>query len=158
MRLYYCQNFYWAKSFVSDNIYKSGNVMKLRMVIKYAIFKIYLHICFRCIHEYMDVYAEIQSHDSAELVNSPFGGRYCGHIPPRPRVSLYRALALGFFTDRNSTTPELFTGRYTFINDCECIIVEMLLVVAWLSQYTTGKILKPLGVKVYLFIQSTFRV
>ncbi|XP_049849877.1 cubilin isoform X2 [Schistocerca gregaria] len=72
-----------------------------------------------CMHEYVDVYAEVVSHEASELVNSPFGGRYCGHIPPRRRISLYRALALGFYTDRNYTTADLFTGRYTFINDTQ---------------------------------------
>ncbi|GLH08018.1 Cubilin homolog [Gryllus bimaculatus] len=72
-----------------------------------------------CIHEYMDVYAEVQQPEASELINSPFGGRYCGPIPPRRRISLYKALALGFYTDRNATTPDLFTGRYAFINDTE---------------------------------------
>ena len=70
-------------------------------------------------HEHMDVYAEVQSSDPAELINSPFGGRYCGPIPPRHRISLYRAIALSFYTDKNSTTPDLFEGRYAFINECE---------------------------------------
>ncbi|KAL0275107.1 UNVERIFIED_CONTAM: hypothetical protein PYX00_003068 [Menopon gallinae] len=72
-----------------------------------------------CVHEYMDVYSEVQRPDPAELVNSPFGGRYCGQIPPRRRISLYRSIALGFYTDKNITTPELFSGRYSFINDSE---------------------------------------
>ena len=67
----------------------------------------------------MDVYSEVLQPDTSELINSPFGGRYCGPIPPRPRVSLYRALALGFYTDKNVSHPELFSGKYTFINDCE---------------------------------------
>ncbi|XP_021914332.1 cubilin isoform X4 [Zootermopsis nevadensis] len=70
-----------------------------------------------CIHEYMDVYSEVQQPDASELVNSPFGGRYCGPIPPRRRISLYRALALGFYTDKNTSYPELFSGIYVFIND-----------------------------------------
>lgn len=72
-----------------------------------------------CVHEYMDVYAEVQSSDPAELINSPFGGRYCGPIPPRRRISLYRAIALSFYTDKNSTTPDIFEGRYAFINECK---------------------------------------
>lgn len=73
----------------------------------------------RCGLEYMDVYAEVQSSDPAELINSPFGGRYCGPIPPRRRVSLYRAIALSFYTAKNQTVPELFEGRYNFINECK---------------------------------------
>jgi hypothetical protein len=68
----------------------------------------------------MDIYAEVQSSDPAELINSPFGGRYCGPIPPRRRISLYRVVALSFFTAKNETAPDLFEGRYAFINDCKC--------------------------------------
>ncbi|KYB29011.1 Cubilin-like Protein [Tribolium castaneum] len=72
-----------------------------------------------CVHEYMDVYSEVVQPDAAELINSPFGGRYCGPIRPRRRVSLYRAIALAFYTDKNVSTSDLFTGRYAFINDSE---------------------------------------
>lgn len=72
-----------------------------------------------CVHEFMDVYAEVQSSDPAELINSPFGGRYCGPTPPRRRISLYRAIALSYYTSKNETTPDMFEGRYTFINECE---------------------------------------
>lgn len=67
----------------------------------------------------MDIYAEVQSSDPADLINSPFGGRYCGPILPRRRISLYRAIALSFFSSKNATSGELFTGRYSFINACE---------------------------------------
>lgn len=67
----------------------------------------------------MDIYAEVQSPDPAELINSPFGGRYCGPIPPRRRISLYRAIALSFYTGKNETVPDLFEGRYSFINECK---------------------------------------
>ncbi|XP_054267928.1 dorsal-ventral patterning tolloid-like protein 1 isoform X1 [Macrosteles quadrilineatus] len=72
-----------------------------------------------CIHEYLDVYSEVQQPEAAELINSPFGGRYCGPIPPRRRISLYRTIALAFYTDKNSTHSGLFSGRYTFLNDSE---------------------------------------
>jgi hypothetical protein len=75
----------------------------------------------RCGIEYMDIYAEVQSPDPAELINSPFGGRYCGPIPPRRRISLYRAIALSFYTGKNESTPDLFEGRYSFINECEFV-------------------------------------
>lgn len=67
----------------------------------------------------MDVYSEAVSGEAAELVTSPFGGRYCGPIPPRRRVSLHRAIALSFFTDKTYTPSTLFQGTYSFINDCE---------------------------------------
>lgn len=77
----------------------------------------------------MDVYSEVVRPEPAELINSPFGGRYCGPIPPRRRVSLYRAVALAFYTDKNASTADLFTGRFTFINDCKWynLIRKMLL-------------------------------
>nr|CAD7399757.1 unnamed protein product [Timema poppensis] len=77
-----------------------------------------------CIHEYMDVYSEAKKPDASELINSPFGGRYCGPIPPRRRISLYQVLSLGFFTDKNSSYPELFGGRYSFINECTLFFIS----------------------------------
>jgi len=73
----------------------------------------------RCVHEYLDIYSEVTQPELGELVNSPFGGRYCGPIPPRTRVSLYRALAFSFHSDKNISMPDLFSGRYAFINDCK---------------------------------------
>lgn len=79
--------------------------------------------CCRCVHEYLDLYVEVKDSNVSDLINSPFGGRYCGPIAPRRRISLYRTLALGFFTDKNSSYPELFGGSYAFVNDCECVLV-----------------------------------
>lgn len=67
----------------------------------------------------MDVYSEVQQVDTEDLINSPFGGRYCGLIPPRDRTSLYRTVAFSFYTDKNSTTQTLFEGHYMFKNDCK---------------------------------------
>ncbi|XP_022127988.2 dorsal-ventral patterning tolloid-like protein 1 isoform X2 [Pieris rapae] len=72
-----------------------------------------------CMHEYMDIYSEMSSLETGELVNSAFGGRYCGPIPPRRRVSLHRAVALAFFTDHTYTPSTLFYGIYRFINSTE---------------------------------------
>ncbi|XP_028523985.1 tolloid-like protein 1 isoform X3 [Apis cerana] len=72
-----------------------------------------------CVHEYMDVYAEIRSENTSKLVETPFGGRFCGPIPPRRRVSLYQGIALSFYTDKNITLPTLFSGTYAFINSSE---------------------------------------
>lgn len=52
-----------------------------------------------------------------DLIHSPFGGRYCGQIPPRRRVSLYRSAVVAFFTDKNSTDEILFQGSYLFYRD-----------------------------------------
>uniref|UniRef100_A0AAG5D1L3 CUB domain-containing protein n=1 Tax=Anopheles atroparvus TaxID=41427 RepID=A0AAG5D1L3_ANOAO len=101
-----------------------------------------------CVHEYMDVYAEVQSSDPAELINSPFGGRYCGPIPPRRRISLYRAIALSFYTDKNSTSPDVFEGRYAFINESEYEIGQPVIgspcsYVINFAQKRTGAIISP---------------
>jgi hypothetical protein len=76
-------------------------------------------IVHRCVHEYVDVYSEVQQVDTEDLINSPFGGRYCGLIPPRDRTSLYRTVAFSFYTDKNTTTSSLFEGYYMFSNDCK---------------------------------------
>lgn len=76
---------------------------------------------YRCMHEYVDVYSEVQQVDTEDLINSPFGGRYCGLISPRDRSSLYRTVAFSFYSDKNTTIPTLFEGYYTFKNDCKLI-------------------------------------
>lgn len=63
--------------------------------------------------------------DTEDLINSPFGGRYCGLIPPRDRTSLYRTVAFSFYSDKNTTTPNVFEGYYTFQNDCEFPVVNI---------------------------------
>ncbi|XP_055847931.1 uncharacterized protein LOC129913342 isoform X3 [Episyrphus balteatus] len=72
-----------------------------------------------CVHEYMDIYSEVQSSDPADLINSPFGGRFCGTIPPRRRISMHRAIAISFFTNKNVSEPDLFEGHYRFLNASE---------------------------------------
>lgn len=74
---------------------------------------------FSCVHEYMDIYSEIRSENTTKLIETPFGGRFCGPIPPRRRVSLYQGIALSFFTDKNLTLPNIFSGTYKFINACK---------------------------------------
>jgi len=51
----------------------------------------------------------------SSLIETPFGGRYCGKIAPRLRISLYRALSFVFLSDRENITESRFTGTYTFI-------------------------------------------
>ena len=72
---------------------------------------------FRCSHEYIDLYVQVADSDPIDLLTSPFGGRYCGQIPPRRRISLYRRLILGFFTDKNLTEGILFQGTYVFLKE-----------------------------------------
>ncbi len=77
---------------------------------------------FRCYHEHLDLFTEISRPDSASngLIETPFGGRHCGKIPPRPRISLYRALSFVFLSDRDNVTDARFSGYYKFIPDGEC--------------------------------------
>lgn len=75
-----------------------------------------------CSHEYIDVYAEVADSEPIDLLTSPFGGRYCGQIPPRRRISLYRRLILGFFTDKNSTEGVLFHGTYVFLKEDRYVV------------------------------------
>ncbi|XP_058800647.1 dorsal-ventral patterning tolloid-like protein 1 isoform X2 [Phymastichus coffea] len=72
-----------------------------------------------CVHEFLDIYSEIRTDNATKLIDTPFGGRYCGPISPRKRVSLYQGIALSFYTDKNVTVPSLFSGRYAFINASE---------------------------------------
>jgi hypothetical protein len=51
------------------------------------------------------------------LIKTPFGGRYCGKIPPRPRISLYKILSFVFLTDRDNITLSRFNGSFSFIPD-----------------------------------------
>ncbi|XP_076057543.1 cubilin-like isoform X2 [Oratosquilla oratoria] len=80
-----------------------------------------------CNHEYLDLYTEIEDSENFDLLHTPFGGRYCGHIGPRLRISLYQTIVLTFYTDLQNTTSDLFHGVYKFINK---------------SKYTIGKPVK----------------
>ena len=55
---------------------------------------------FRCFHEHLDMFTEIEKPDSQPLIETPFGGRFCGNNAPRERISLYQSLSLVFLTDR----------------------------------------------------------
>uniref|UniRef100_T1IVJ3 CUB domain-containing protein n=1 Tax=Strigamia maritima TaxID=126957 RepID=T1IVJ3_STRMM len=69
----------------------------------------------RCNHEYLDLYTEIDDPHS-DLITTPFGGRYCGRIPPRKRISMYHVLIIGFYTDKPTVDDFVFTGMYEFID------------------------------------------
>ena len=47
----------------------------------FAKFEIYCS----CENEYIDVYSELESIND-DLLSAPFGGRYCGSVPPYVRV------------------------------------------------------------------------
>ncbi|KAL7646245.1 UNVERIFIED_CONTAM: hypothetical protein RMT77_003154 [Armadillidium vulgare] len=69
-----------------------------------------------CNHEYIDIYTEVRNPENINLLETPFGGRYCGRIPPRLRISLFRVVAIVFYTDYNTTASDLFKGHYKFLN------------------------------------------
>lgn len=110
--LYITYNFYLLILYLNISMYRNN----LSSISFQIINSIYFH---RCVHEYMDVYTEIRSDNATKLIETPFGGRYCGPISPRRRVSLYRGIALSFYTDKNITRSSLFSGHYIFINACK---------------------------------------
>ena len=73
-----------------------------------------------CLHEYVDLYTELRNASEDLVQTDKFGGRFCGRIAPRPRISLYNTIVLVFAFDRSGTggglTPHLFSGTYEFIN------------------------------------------
>ncbi|XP_064103778.1 cubilin-like isoform X5 [Macrobrachium nipponense] len=75
-----------------------------------------------CSHEYLDMYTEIKDPKNVDLLNTPFGGRYCGPIGPRLRISLYSTIIISFYTDLVNTTSDLFLASYEFINGSKYIV------------------------------------
>lgn len=72
-------------------------------------------LSFRCSHEYLDLYAELEE-PNQKLITTAFGGRYCGRSLPRKRVSLHQALVVGFYSDQAAVDDEVFHGSYEFID------------------------------------------
>jgi len=70
-----------------------------------------------CFHEHLDMFTEIEKPDSQPLIETPFGGRFCGNNAPRERISLYQSLSLVFLSDRTNVTDARFMGYYEFISD-----------------------------------------
>ena len=68
-----------------------------------------------CFHEYLDLFTEIQKPKDKSLIETPFGGRYCGKIPPRLRISLYNGLSFVFHSDRPNITEARFSGTFQFM-------------------------------------------
>ena len=63
------------------------------------------------------MFTEIEKPDSQPLIETPFGGRFCGQNAPRERISLYQSLSLVFLSDRTNVTDQRFMGYYEFISD-----------------------------------------
>jgi len=70
-----------------------------------------------CYHEHIDIFTEIENLDKQPLIETPFGGRFCGQNIPRMRISLFKSLAMVFLTDRKNITEGRFVGNYEFIPD-----------------------------------------
>ena len=62
------------------------------------------------------MFTEIEKPDSQPLIETPFGGRFCGQNAPRERISLYQSLALVFLSDRQSFKQMLNEGARRFHN------------------------------------------
>ena len=102
----------------------------MRFIVYYFLFIIsvtffytyYYYYFFRCLDEYMDIYSEIANSKNSDLLNSPFGGRYCDEIIPHDRISLYHTIVLAFYTEKEySIGEQIFQGRYEFINASKSI-------------------------------------
>jgi len=70
-----------------------------------------------CFHEHLDIFTEVEKPDTQPLIETPFGGRFCGQNAPRERISLYQSLSMVFLSDRSNITSERFLGHYRFIPD-----------------------------------------
>ncbi|XP_023327852.1 dorsal-ventral patterning tolloid-like protein 1 isoform X2 [Eurytemora carolleeae] len=70
-----------------------------------------------CYHEHVDIFSEMENLDKKTLIETPFGGRFCGQNIPRLRISLYNSLAMVFLSDRKNITEGRFTGIYEFFPD-----------------------------------------
>lgn len=68
-----------------------------------------------CSGEYVDLYTELED-PGQDLINTPFGGRYCGRTVPRKRISMYQTLVFGFYTDQKIVDDQVFQGNYEFID------------------------------------------
>lgn len=87
---------------------------------------VYSLIFFRCFHEHLDLFTEVKNPKSAALIDTPFGGRYCGKIPPKQRISLYRVISIVFLSDRDNVTSSRFSGTFSFIPASELDNIELL--------------------------------
>jgi CUB domain len=69
-----------------------------------------------CLHEYIDLYTELRNASEDLVQTDKFGGRFCGRIAPRPRISLFNTIVLVFSSDQKALAPHLFSGTFEFIN------------------------------------------
>ncbi|XP_065293590.1 cubilin-like isoform X1 [Dermacentor albipictus] len=74
-----------------------------------------------CSREYVDLYTELAD-PSSDLISTPFGGRYCGRVFPRRRISMHRTLVIGFYTDYENDTADVFHGTYQFVDASRFLI------------------------------------
>ena len=77
-----------------------------------------------CFHEYLDLFTEVRKPEDKSLIETPFGGRYCGKIPPRLRISLYNSLSFVFHSDRPNITTERFSGTFQFIPEGKFTFID----------------------------------
>ena len=77
-------------------------------------------ICFRCSHDYVDIFTQVRD-PYQNLLDVPLHGRYCGSNPeqlPHLLISMHNVLILGFYSDGKDGDTG-FRANYSFIDDCE---------------------------------------
>ena len=82
-----------------------------------------------CFHEYLDLFTELRKPEDKSLIETPFGGRYCGKIPPRLRISLYNGLSFVFHTDRENITEQRFSGNFQFVTEGKRKLITFILII-----------------------------
>ena len=82
-----------------------------------------------CFHEYLDLFTELRKPEDKSLIETPFGGRYCGKIPPRLRISLYNGLSFVFHTDRENITEQRFSGNFQFVTEGKRRLITFILII-----------------------------
>ena len=78
----------------------------------------------RCNHDYLDIYAELQS-DSDSLLDASLTGRFCGDLLtnlPRLVISSRNVLMLAFYTD-DYKADKGFSVSYEFIDGSKYIFL-----------------------------------
>ncbi|CAB3410749.1 unnamed protein product [Caenorhabditis bovis] len=78
-----------------------------------------------CDIEYIDIYSEIESVDE-DILSSALGGRYCGTVAPKVRISLHRIMKL-ILHSRSTTRDENygFRAKYSFIDEAKYIAGDL---------------------------------
>uniref|UniRef100_A0AC35TUK3 CUB domain-containing protein n=1 Tax=Rhabditophanes sp. KR3021 TaxID=114890 RepID=A0AC35TUK3_9BILA len=96
-----------------------------------------------CEIEYIDIYSELGDATS-NLLEAALGGRYCGGVAPKIRISLKNVLILVFHSRVGAKRTEelLLKGRYSFISDQKYVAgvaMPHISICSYLIEYTSRK-------------------